>query len=257
MYRPVCYLLSLIALLGFTPRSLLAQEVTPAGLPVEVQELYYVITPKAKWYLDRDSTAAKGTLRFRETVWVINRTSGWDYIRRADNSYAYVRSRSLSNIWLQAQKTKGRLNVFAGSRLIKSFPADFGHNTQDTMKVQRGTLTDKKHWVTPEGTFYIAQFNPQSEYYKAMILSYPTPQDAERGLEKKMITPAQHRAILEAHANFRLPPMNTALGGLIEIHGKGSGRRMNWTQGCIALRDIYMDELWTLVPLGAPVVVER
>ncbi|MBN8587814.1 MAG: L,D-transpeptidase [Rhodothermia bacterium] len=236
---------------------LYAQEIVLDNAPKIVEELYYVVAQKAKWYSERDSSTAKGGLPFRETVWVVNRLNGWDYIRRVNDTYAYVPTKVLSNIWLQAQKTKGRLNLFAGSTLIKSYPADFGHNTQDTLKIQRGTLTDKKHWVTPEGTFYIAQFNPRSEYYKAMILSYPTPADAERGLRQKLITSAQHRAILDAHANFRLPPMNTALGGLIEIHGKGSGRRMNWTQGCIALRDIYMDELWAKVPLGAPVVVER
>ena len=50
--------------------------------------------------------------------------------------------------------------------------------------------------------------------------------------------------------------MNTALGGMIEIHGHGTGARSNWTQGCIAVRNDAMDRLWRWVAVGTPVVVE-
>ena len=50
--------------------------------------------------------------------------------------------------------------------------------------------------------------------------------------------------------------MNTRLGGLIEIHGSGSGRQRAWTRGCVALRNVHMDELWEIVGVGTPVVIE-
>ena len=34
--------------------------------------------------------------------------------------------------------------------------------------------------------------------------------------------------------------------------GTGSGRQRAWTRGCVALRNVHMDWLWEIVPLGAP-----
>jgi len=41
---------------------------------------------------------------------------------------------------------------------------------------------------------------------------------------------------------------------LIEIHGEG-GKGANWTQGCIALKNEDMDELFDLAQIGTPVTI--
>ena len=50
--------------------------------------------------------------------------------------------------------------------------------------------------------------------------------------------------------------MNTMLGGWIEIHGDGTGAGTNWTQGCIAIENERMDEIWSMVEVGTPVLSE-
>lgn len=234
-----------------------AEVQTSDSKEVPIGEIYYVVHPQTPWYASPDSSDAKGKLNFRETVWVESRLQNWFYIQRAQGDYGYVPASVLSNVWIKANKSQGKMYVYRGTELLKSFPADFGTNMQDTVKTQRGSVEDKRHWITPEGRFYIVEKNDQSAFYKAFLLSYPRPEDAERGYRKGLVTAQQVRIIQQAHDRFQRPPMNTPLGGMIEIHGKGSGKRLNWTQGCIAIRDFYMDELWEYVQVGTPVLVER
>ena len=121
----------------------------------------------------------------------------------------------------------------------------------------RARLDEQDLWRTPEGTFFVTRRNPSSQYYRAFVISYPGPVHALRGLEAGIITEAQYETIVRAHQEGREPPQGTALGGLIEIHGSGSGRRTAWTRGCIALRNVHMDELWEIVQVGTPVVIEE
>jgi len=49
--------------------------------------------------------------------------------------------------------------------------------------------------------------------------------------------------------------MNTPLGGLIEIHGDGTGGEMNWTKGCVALENENLDFVYRRVSEGTPVFI--
>jgi lipoprotein-anchoring transpeptidase ErfK/SrfK len=49
-------------------------------------------------------------------------------------------------------------------------------------------------------------------------------------------------------------PPGRGPGGGIEIHGHG-GRSINWTNGCVALRDDQMDRLYAAVGVGTPVTI--
>jgi len=48
-----------------------------------------------------------------------------------------------------------------------------------------------------------------------------------------------------------MPPQNTKLGGEIYIHGGGAGT--DWTQGCVALADDDIKELFDSIPVGTTV----
>jgi murein L,D-transpeptidase YafK len=88
---------------------------------------------------------------------------------------------------------------------------------------------------TPEGRYRIDRRNPKSRYYLALHISYPNAEDTER-----------------ARAAGVEP------GGDIMIHGLKDGelREGDWTQGCIAVTDQEMDEIWGLVPEGTVIVIE-
>ncbi len=106
---------------------------------------------------------------------------------------------------------------------------------------------------TPEGEFYVAAKNPKSKYHLSVCLSYPDVAAAERGLRDGLITTAEHNDIIEAIKNQRLPPQDTSLGGAIYIHGGGIAG--DWTEGCIAVENEDMTEIYEAVEIGTPVTV--
>jgi murein L,D-transpeptidase YafK len=106
---------------------------------------------------------------------------------------------------------------------------------------------------TPVGEFTICTRLEQSRFHRFLGISYPGPEDAERGLKQGMINRKQYQVILDAHRRKRQPPWNTPLGGEVGIHGGGSGA--DWTLGCIALENEAAAELFRVLPLGTRVLV--
>jgi len=94
---------------------------------------------------------------------------------------------------------------------------------------------------TPEGMFYVENRNPNSDFHLALRLSYPD---------------VRHQA--------RADSLGLSPGGDIMIHGLPPGRaklgaqhrRFDWTDGCVALTDEEIEELWRAVPDGTPVEIK-
>ena len=94
---------------------------------------------------------------------------------------------------------------------------------------------------TPEGLFYINAHNPASKFHLALRISYPD--DA-------------HRA--------RAAALGADPGGDIMIHGlpleySEAGKRHvqnDWTNGCVALSNQEIEEIWHAVPDGTPVQIK-
>lgn len=125
-------------------------------------------------------------------------------------------------------------NVFEASLLIDSRFKD--------------KVGDKK---TPEGEFYVAQKNPNSKYFKSLLINYPNSEDAERGEKEGLITREQGEAIKNAGKKCQMPLQDTNLGGYIELHGGGGGRDYeDWTHGCIALDDADIQEVYNFAEEG-------
>ena len=87
---------------------------------------------------------------------------------------------------------------------------------------------------TPEGRYTIDWRNPKSKYHLSLHISYPEDRDIARAMQAG-VDP----------------------GGDIMIHGLKDGILPDgdWTQGCIAVTDREMDEIWSLVPDGTPIVI--
>lgn len=94
---------------------------------------------------------------------------------------------------------------------------------------------------TPEGVFHIDSRQPNSKYHLALHISYP---DAAHS--------ARSRAI------------GADPGGEIMIHGLPNGlgaagathRVTDWTNGCVALTDQEIEQIWSVVPIGTPVEIK-
>ena len=143
-------------------------------------------------------------------------------------------------------KSNRTLTVFDGDKRIKSYKMVLGFDP----KGDKETEGDGR---TPEGDFYIVVKNPKSKFFLSLGLSYPNREDAERGMRDGLITKAEKLAIDKAIDAGRTPPQKTKLGGEIYIHG--GGNLADWTEGCIAMRNQDIQQLYDAVGTGAPVKV--
>lgn len=217
--------------------------------------IYYAVQRGAMIYSAPDSMRPYMPLEFRKPVFLIDEMGPWLKIKTHDGAQGFVAAKSVSNVWIRVSKETKTLYVYRGTELLKKVRADFGVNAFSD-KEKRGSAHEPDHWRTPEGVFYVIAKNPNSSFYKALVLNYPTAEDAERGRRRNIISRQEYAAIVKAEQDFRVPPMNTALGGFIEIHGRGTGAGVNWTQGCVAIHDQQIDELWKLANIGTPVLIE-
>ena len=217
--------------------------------------LYYAVQHQAMVYSAPDSSKPYMRLKMQEPVHLVNRAGTWCEVKTDDGADGFMACDAISNLWIRVSKLRQRVYVYHGTELVRTIKADLGYNTFAD-KERRGSARYRDHWRTPEGHFFVVNKNANSQFYKAFVLNYPTVDDAERGRKNGLITEAEYESIVEAQKQFRMPPMNTDLGGWIEIHGDGTGRATNWTQGCIAIPNHIIDALWDEVKVGTPVLIE-
>ena len=114
--------------------------------------------------------------------------------------------------------------------------------------------------TTPLGVYHIAWIDRHSRFGTFYGLDYPTPAVAGRAYLRGNINAAQYDAIIAAFRAHRIPPQDTPLGGLLGIHGVGTGdphiqRDINWTNGCVALGNRQLRRLARWLHLGTKVVI--
>ena len=153
----------------------------------------------------------------------------------------------MENPRILVKKKERTLEVFDGDKLIKTYQIALGFEPAGDKEIQG----DGK---TPEGDFYIFTKNPKSKFYLSLGVSYPSLDDAKRGLENELISREQHDSIIDAINEKKIPLQNTKLGGEIYIHGEGNVT--DWTAGCIALKNSDMKELFDALGTKTPVRIE-
>jgi len=129
------------------------------------------------------------------------------------------------------RKGERRLYLMSGNEVVRSYRIGLGDNPVGH-KLYEG---DER---TPEGEYILDWRNPHSDFYKSIHISYPNERDRE---------------LAEA---WGLDP-----GGSIMIHGLPNGAEdmefaylgLDWTDGCIAVSNEEMDEIWQLVSDGTPI----
>jgi hypothetical protein len=147
--------------------------------------------------------------------------------------------RELISIYIS--KSSYRLTVKYGKKPIRSYKAVFG----PTPKFNKTMEGDRN---TPEGIFRIASKNPSSKYDKFLALDYPNDSCVARFNKLK--------------AAGKLPA-SARIGGNVGIHGVWPGGDdliqlgVGWTDGCIALRNKDIEDLFSLVEVGTPVVIHK
>jgi hypothetical protein len=143
-------------------------------------------------------------------------------------------SRSTGQPAILVLKEKNVLVLLSKGAPARTYDAEVGSNALG-VKQRQGDR------ATPEGRYRIVKKKDrgQSRYHRALLLDYPNATD------RRLFAAAQRRGEI---------PRGARIGGLIEIHGDG-GRGQNWTEGCVALSNRDLDELYPRVSVGTRVTI--
>ena len=153
----------------------------------------------------------------------------------------------LGNPLIVVKKKERKLHLYDEGKLVKTYDIGLGF-------APSGDKEKQGDGKTPEGEFYIFTKNPKSRFYLSLGVSYPSIDDAERGLREKIISKKERDQIVKAINEKKTPLQNTKLGGEIYIHGNGAAS--DWTLGCVALDDADMKELFDAVPVETKILIK-
>jgi len=142
-------------------------------------------------------------------------------------------------IILVVRKQSRTMSVFRGTKPLKMYRVVLGHNPRND-KLMQGDR------CTPEGVYRVVTKYPHRRWQKFILLNYPTPENWLK------FARAKQRGEI---------PWEAQIGGDIGIHGTDDELKNllgeNWTEGCIALRNGDIEEVYRLVQPGSLVVIQR
>ena len=141
----------------------------------------------------------------------------------------------------QATEKASMITVYKSKRIL--ILSDRNGKPMRTYKVAlgkspRGHKKKRGDNKTPEGRYYIETRNPDSAFHLSLKISYPNAKDW---------------ALAERYGH--------SPGDLIMIHGLPNGKEWikdvhktkDWTEGCIAVNNEEIREIWSLVDDGTPI----
>ncbi len=131
------------------------------------------------------------------------------------------------------EKSGRTMKLMQGARVLKTYRVALSREPIGA-KEREG---DHK---VPEGEYVIDSKNSHSRFHLALHISYPNASDREKARK-----------------------LGVRLGGNIEIHGLDSKyawvgslqRQVDWTDGCIAVTNPEIEEIWPMVPTGTAVEI--
>lgn len=136
--------------------------------------------------------------------------------------------------YVVVKKSERKLYLYRGSEILKTYRIALGKQP-DGHKMREG---DSR---TPEGIYTLDWRNPNSKFHRSIHVSYPSKSDFRNARE-----------------------LGDSPGGAIMIHGQPSNwvdktkllfNQDDWTEGCIAVQDHEMDEIWEAVSDGTPIEI--
>lgn len=134
---------------------------------------------------------------------------------------------------LVVRKSERRLLVLRQGQVLREYKVALGLNP-------RGHKEREGDSRTPEGQYKLIRRNPRSEFFLSMEISYPNGADVARA-RSKGVKP----------------------GGAIMLHGWPNIPRKtsdyyqtaDWTDGCIAVSNSDMVEIWLMTPIETPIEI--
>lgn len=133
------------------------------------------------------------------------------------------------------EKAARRLTLLESGRVLKTYRVALGRDPLGP-KQRQG---DGK---TPEGEFVLDWRNPNSRFHRSLHISYPSPDDLERG---------RHEGY-DPGDSIMIHGLPNGLGWVGTHHLRIWG---DWTNGCIAVTNDEIEEIWRAVPDGTPIEI--
>lgn len=141
---------------------------------------------------------------------------------------------------LAIHKRSGRMDAYAAGRWLKRYRVAVGIGGLGPKRYEG----DRR---TPEGEYHLVSRHPSARYHRFLMLSYPNATDRQR---------------FARELRARRIPRGARIGGAIGIHGTRRGfallphKWVNWTQGCIALDNSEIEELYRALAPRARVLID-
>jgi hypothetical protein len=135
---------------------------------------------------------------------------------------------------LVVDKSERRLRLLKAGQVIAEYPIRLGLNPA-------GHKLHEGDFRTPEGHYYLSRRNPRSEYFLSIEVSYPNDADRRR-----------------ARGNGKQPGGSIMIHGLPNVPRKPADYyvRNDWTDGCIAVSNSDMVDIWLRTTVGVPIDIE-
>jgi murein L,D-transpeptidase YafK len=146
-----------------------------------------------------------------------------------------------NSYYIIISKKNYELRVYDDKGWYATYPCVFGSNDFRD-KYMAG---DKR---TPEGNFKIILKRNNTKWKYELLLNYPTPESYKKFDERKA---------------EGLIPRSAQIGGGIAIHATRPQEEwtvdyyQNWTDGCVSLKYSEAADLYSYIPVGTPVTIEK
>ncbi|MGC4035083.1 MAG: L,D-transpeptidase [Chitinophagaceae bacterium] len=144
-------------------------------------------------------------------------------------------------VYIIIDKSDYELQVYDDKGWYATYPVVFGTTSLDDKQMEG----DRK---TPEGTFKLISKKTHPKWDRFMMLDYPTKESYDKFNQRK-----QSGEI----------PKSATIGGGVGIHGTWPhedyqvDKFKNWTNGCIALKNEDVEDLYSYVPVGTKVIIRK
>jgi murein L,D-transpeptidase YafK len=134
---------------------------------------------------------------------------------------------------LLLKKSKRKLLLMKNGGVLRSFDVVLG-------LVPKGHKGKEGDFRTPEGVYKLTERNPASDFFLSILISYPNQDDTRRA---------------------RLQGVQP--GGRIMIHGQPNipshsieyYQQTDWTDGCIAVSNSDMVDIWLMTRSNTPIQI--
>lgn len=135
---------------------------------------------------------------------------------------------------LIVSKSDRKLYLMQSGEVMQSYDIAMGARWDDGPKQSEG---DER---TPEGAYTIDWRNPNSVAHLSLHISYPDVEDQARAAQGGY----------DPGGNIMIHGLPNGWGALGALH-----RLVNWTDGCIAVTNSEMRDIWARTPNGTPITI--